>query len=237
MKLPASILYISLLSLFSITVNADTIQRTIVTSGLGEVPVMPDMAELNMQLQAINKDGIKAKQEVDEQFNRLLRGLARLDIPKDDVVAPSLQLSPHYDYTSKKRKLIGYRAVRNITVLINNLEQLDQVMNTGLTAGIDQMGNINLKVANEMSYKIQARQQAIDQSKSIARELARAYDARLGAVVQINYQGSDVQYPRPLMKSQRSAMTISDSEPGIYLHDNIKFNDRINVVFELLVQE
>ena len=90
MKLPASILYISLLSLFSITVNADTIQRTIVTSGLGEVPVMPDMAELNMQLQAINKDGIKAKQEVDEQFNRLLRGLARLDIPKDDVVAPSL---------------------------------------------------------------------------------------------------------------------------------------------------
>ncbi len=92
MKLPASILYISLLSLFSITVNADTIQRTIVTSGLGEVPVMPDMAELNMQLQAINKDGIKAKQEVDEQFNRLLRGLARLDIPKDDVVALRLHL-------------------------------------------------------------------------------------------------------------------------------------------------
>ena len=145
--------------------------------------------------------------------------------------------SSHYDYTSKKRKLIGYRAVRNITVLINNLEQLDQVMNTGLTAGIDQMGNINLKVANEMSYKTQARQQAIDQSKSIARELASAYDARLGAVVQINYQGSDVQYPRPLMKSQRSAMMISDSKPGIYLHDNIKFNDRINVVFELLVQE
>ncbi len=89
--------------------------------------------------------------------------------------------SSHYDYTSKKRKLIGYRAVRNITVLINNLEQLDQVMNTGLTAGIDQMGNINLKVANEMSYKTQARQQAIDQSKSIARELARAYDALGGS--------------------------------------------------------
>ncbi len=92
MKLPSSILYISLLSLFLITVNADTIQRTIVTSGLGEVSVMPDMAELNMQLQAINKDGIKAKQEVDEQFNRLLRGLARLDIPKDDVVALRLHL-------------------------------------------------------------------------------------------------------------------------------------------------
>ena len=56
------------------------------------MPVMPDMAELNMQLQAINKDGIKAKQEVDEQFNRLLRGFARLDIPKDDVVALRLHL-------------------------------------------------------------------------------------------------------------------------------------------------
>ena len=51
---------------------------------------MPDMAELNMEMKALNKDGIKAKQEVDQQFSRLLRGLARLDIPKDDVVAPSL---------------------------------------------------------------------------------------------------------------------------------------------------
>ena len=98
MKLPSSILYISLLSLFLITVNADTIQRTIITSGLGELSLMPDMAELNMQLQAINKDGIKAKQEIDEQSNRLLRGLARLDIPKNGVIAPSLQLAPHYDY-------------------------------------------------------------------------------------------------------------------------------------------
>jgi hypothetical protein len=30
---------------------------------------------------------------------------------------------------------------------------------------------------------------------------------------------------------------MSDSEPGIYLHDNITFNDQINVVFELLVQK
>jgi uncharacterized protein YggE len=237
MKFSTSILYISLLSLFSIIVSADTIQRTIITSGQGKVSVMPDLAELNMQLQATNKDGNKAKQEVDEQFNRLLRGLARLGIPKGDVIAPNLQLAPHYDYTSQKRKLMGYRAIRNITVLINNLEQLDQVMNTGLNEGIDQMGNINLKVANEISYKTQARQRAIDQSKSIARELARAYDARLGPIVKINYQGSDVQYPRSLIKGQQSAAMMSDSEPGIYLHDNITFNDQINVVFELLVQK
>jgi len=208
-----------------------------VTSGQGEVSVAPNMAELNMQLRAINKNGNKTKQEVDEQFNRLLRALALLDIPKDEIIGSSLQLAPDYNYASKKRELVGYRAVLNITVSINKLDQLDEVMATSLAAGIDQLGKVNLKVADEATYQKLAKQRAIDQSKTIASELAQSYGATLGSIITINYQGSDVQYPRPILQHQRSAMMSSDSDAGIYLHDNIKFNDRVSVIFELLVAE
>ena len=30
---------------------------------------------------------------------------------------------------------------------------------------------------------------------------------------------------------------MADSDTGVYLHDTIKFNDRISVIFELLVTE
>jgi hypothetical protein len=70
--------------------------------------------------------------------------------------------------------------VRKITITINKLDQLNQVLDTALTAGIDQLGRVNLKVADETSYQKQSRQQAINQSKAIAKELALAYGA-LGA--------------------------------------------------------
>ncbi len=238
MKLPISILcVISLLTFLSITASAESLQRTIVTSGQGEVSVAPDMAELNMELRAVNKDGNKAKRELDQQFNQLLDELALLNIQKKAIIASSLQLTPQYDYATEKRKFVGYRAVQKITITINKLEQLNQVLDTALTAGIDQLGRVNLKVADETSYQKQSRQQAINQSKAIAKELALAYGARLGPIIQINYRGSDIQYPQPLMKRQRSEMMMADSDTGVYLHDTIKFNDRISVIFELLVTE
>jgi hypothetical protein len=32
-------------------------------------------------------------------------------------------------------------------------------------------------------------------------------------------------------------MMMADADIGVYLHDTIKFNDRISVIFELLVKE
>ena len=101
MKLPISTLYfISLLTFFSMTASAESLQRTIVTSGQGEVSVVPDMAELNMELRAINKDSNKAKRELDKQFNQLLDELALLNIQKKAIIASSLQLTPCLLYTS-----------------------------------------------------------------------------------------------------------------------------------------
>ncbi|MFT5186926.1 MAG: hypothetical protein ACI89F_001084, partial [Porticoccaceae bacterium] len=105
MKLPISTLYfISLLTFFSMTASAESLQRTIVTSGQGEVSVVPDMAELNMELRAINKDSNKAKRELDKQFNQLLDELALLNIQKKAIIASSLQLTPQYDYATKTRE-------------------------------------------------------------------------------------------------------------------------------------
>jgi len=132
---------------------------------------------------------------------------------------------------------VGYLAVRNITVSINQLDQLDEVMATFIAEGIDQLGKVNLKVADEVTYQKLARQRAIDQSKTIASELGQSYGASLGSIITITYKGSDLQYPRPFNEHQRSAMMSSDSDASIYLHNNISFNDRISVIFGLLVAE
>jgi len=109
-------------------------------------------------------------------------------------------------------------------------------MDLALTSGIDQIGHIELKVANEQQYQQQAQQLAIADSQQKAAALAKAYGATLGPILQIEYQGSAVRYPQPSfgMKAMSRGATMEQAAPGRYLHDKIQFNDHINVIFELL---
>ncbi|MDB9951789.1 SIMPL domain-containing protein [Porticoccaceae bacterium] len=210
--------------------------RKVITSGSGLIKVEPNMAQLTMPLEALHKDGGVAKSDVDGRVNLFLEALKTLNIDEADVVASALQLSPNYEYHHQKRQFNGYRASRTIDLTLNKLEQLNQLMDLALTSGIDQIGHIELKVANEQQYQQQAQQLAIADSQQKAAALAKAYGATLGPILQIEYQGSAVRYPQPSfgMKAMSRGATMEQAPPGRYLHDKIQFNDHINVIFELL---
>ena len=206
--------------------------RKVITSGSGLIQVEPNMAQLTMQLEALNRDGGAAKSDVDGRVNNFLEALKTLNIDEADVVASALQLSPSYEYHNQKRQFIGYRASRTINLTLNKLEQLNQLMDLALKSGIDQIGHIELKVDNEQKYQ----QQAITDSQQKAAALAKAYGAALGPILQIEYQGSSIHYPQPSfgMKAMSRVASMEQEAPGRYLHDKIQFNDHINVIFELL---
>lgn len=217
--------------------SSQSAQRKVITSGTGLIKVAPNMAELSMQLEALNRDGGAAKADVDKRVNRFLAALKTLDIDEADVVASSLQLNPNYEYRNQKRQFTGYRASRNVTLSLRKLEQLNQLMDVALKSGIDQIGHVELKVTNEQQYQQQAQQQAIADSQQKAAALAKAYGATLGPILQIEYQGSAVRYPEPRFDMQAMSRSVHSEKaaPGKYLHDKIQFNDHINVIFELLV--
>ena len=101
------------LLLAPIVLSTEPEQRTIATSGSGEVIVEPDMVSINMQLRSENSNSSIAKSVVDKQFNRLLTALKAVDINKNDLVAANIRISPKYDYRNQRRQFIGYMAVRN----------------------------------------------------------------------------------------------------------------------------
>ena len=206
--------------------------RKVITSGSGLIQVEPNMAQLTMQLEALNRDGGAAKSDVDGRVNNFLEALKTLNIDEADVVASALQLSPSYEYHNQKRQFTGYRASRTINLTLHKLEQLNQLMDLALKSGIDQIGHIELKVDNEQKYQ----QQAITDSQQKAAALAKAYGAALGPILQIEYQGSSIHYPQPSfgMKAMSRGASMEQEAPGRYLHDKIQFNDHINVIFELL---
>lgn len=104
------------LLLAPIVLSTEPEQRTIATSGSGEVIVEPDMASIDMQLRSENSNSSIAKSVVDKQVNRLLTALKAVDINKNDLVAANIRISPKYDYRNQRRQFIGYMAVRNSAI-------------------------------------------------------------------------------------------------------------------------
>jgi uncharacterized protein YggE len=233
MNITRQILIIAILSLGAVSCDAQTGQRTIITSGSGQVSVPANMAELSVQLQAINRDSTAAKENVDSRVNDFIRALKRIGIDKTDVIAPTLRLSPNYEYINQKQRFTGFRASRSVTVTLNDLEQLNQLMDTALDSGIDQIGQLQLKVRDEQQFQRQAQQQAIEDSKQKARILAKAYGAELGPIVQIRYQAAVTNNPVPYAGTTAMMSRSASSDEGQYIQDSIQFRDRIEVIFEL----
>ena len=238
MSTKLAVLLFGTLLITSATVAVEPQLRTITTFGVGVATVTPDQAKIQMQLQAENKNSATAKSLVDKQFNQLLAALEDVGLSKENLIAGRVRLNPQYSYKNQKQQFIGYRAVRNTTITIENLDSLSQVIDTSLTAGVMQIGNISFEVSNKKRVQDKTRQLAIDNSKALAQSLATAYGAKLGRIMQISYsENTDPNlYPRPEPRFGES-MTMMRSEgvsAGVYLPDTVTFKDRVGVVFELL---
>lgn len=224
----------------SVAAADDYERRLITTNGHGEVKVKPDMATLHLNLTATRKEALAAKQEVDRRFNRFLAELKKLNIKQDDIVASTLQTSPQYQYSkiASKQEFTGYRASRSVQVTVRKLAQLTDIMDTALAAKIQNVSHIRYGSSEADKHRTEARQLAIAHSKQQATELAQAYRAELGSVVRINYRSSQPQVRGRAHAVQAEAfMAKASDSQGVYLPDELTFSDRIDVVFDLIIND
>lgn len=213
--------------------NDGTAPRTVTTTGQGLVEVKANMADVVMQTATTQKSATEAKREVDKRVNLFLEQLKALGIAQDDIVASTLRIAPEYDYNNRTRLFSGYNASRDIIVTLKDLNKLDSLLETATGTDITFIQQIQLKTRDEAKFKQQAFEQAIADSKAKAEVLAKAYGAELGAIYTINYQNQE---PMLMPKAEMASMRLAaDSGGGQYLHDSIKFNDQVSVVFELII--
>ena len=213
---------------------ADEQPRTLSTQGQGEIKVAADQALVRMQVDTVHRSAGDAKVEVDRRVNALLAALAKLDIPRKDIVASNLRLQPNFDYQQSKPVFTGYNASRDVVVTLRDLDRLNDLLDAAVGSGINQISQIALESSNADVHREEARAMAIADSKAKAELLARAYGAELGPIHTIHYNGS-TPLPTAKMEMAMVRMAADSGATGQYLHDQITFNDSISVVSELII--
>ncbi|HDZ8857374.1 TPA: SIMPL domain-containing protein [Aeromonas dhakensis] len=206
----------------------------LVVSGYAEQKAEPDMLTLNVSVTALEKQGIKAKQQVDGKVAAFFGQLEGLGIRRTDVEAGNLVISPEYQYPqNKKPELVGYRAQRQLAVKLYQLDKLSELMDTALKAGLESVSQIEYGLKTPQAMKEQARLGAVEDARSKAESLAKAFGMKLGKVYSVEYRNNT---PMPIYSRALKAAAMSpaaDMMENSYQQQQISITDNVEAVFLL----
>ncbi len=221
------------------TVGAQTVaaQPTIAVSGHGEISTLPDRARLALAVDALDAEVSKAEAEVSRVARRYLDALNKLGVDAKDIATTASSLQPEYvwDETARAQKLVGYRARRDIQVLVRNLEQLGDVILQATQAGVNHVSPPALESSRAEALAREALALAAKDAQARALALSGALGVRLGSARVVRESGLTMPPPQPhkaMAMRAEMAMDSGNQEMGISTGE-IRISADVTVEFDI----
>ncbi len=202
----------------------------IMTTGYGEVVATPDMAKFSVKVVEVTMNAEQAKAKVDDVVSKFIARLNEQGVKDSAIVSSNLYLTPQYQYPkSGKAELVGYRAIRSVSVEVNDLSKLNEYLDIALEEKINQVDDIQLKVRDQDKYQQQARMAAIKDAMHKAESLASGFGRKLDGVWRIEYNSRQ---SRPIMM-KATAFSEDSAVNKTYQDSTITITDSVGVVYKL----
>lgn len=210
--------------------------RTITVDGEGKITMTPDTALVDLSVVAQGKTVKAVTEEGNKKMTAVIAAIKNLNVDAKNITTTQYNLYPQYDYQNYNApKITGYELNQSITVKLKGVDQLDKVddvLDAGLTAGANSVGQLNFEVDDMAAVKKQAREKAFDVAKSKAKEMANAAGVKLGRVVTFS-EGYNYQPPMyanyKMYATEAMPMTASASiETG-----SKDFSMNVSVTYEI----
>jgi uncharacterized protein len=160
-----------------------------------------------------------------------------LGIDERLIKMEQLRIQPRRRYDQRDRTWVeeGFEAVRDISVKVEDLEQLPTLISQIVQNGANRLSGVTYDISDREGAKREALRLGALNARAKARLLAETLGASLGQVVQINE--GNVSVPRPTYRMDEmvvSARSLDAApEPAAYASGEIKVQATVTVVFEL----
>jgi hypothetical protein len=193
----------TLLTLFaaaalSAPVGAQEAAPKVVVRGESEVEVAPDIAQLQLGVQAQAEEASDAQRLVSEAARRVLDALAEEGVAERDVRTSGINLYPVYDHRPRPQeeqegpRVVGYQASNSVSVRLNDLAKVGTVIDRAIAAGATNVDSLQLTVRDESAARQEALRGAVADAAGKASAIAAALGSELGAVIEVQEGGASV---------------------------------------------
>jgi uncharacterized protein len=154
----------------------ETERRVIEVEGVGTVKLDPDTADVSLGVLTQNESLQTAQNDNAATVQAVMDALSADGIAAEDVVTSGYWIYPinEYDDNGNMTGVTGYQVNTTLTVTIRDTSLVGQVLDNAVTAGANQVNSISFYVDNTDEAASQARQQAIENARAKADEMAAA---------------------------------------------------------------
>ncbi len=166
-------------------------QTGIWVNGQAKIMTTPDIVEMSLGIESINKIVSESVKAVSLDHEKLISILSNRGIKKNEIKTTRYTINPQYKYTKDGSELTGYKVSHYLSFTYRNLDKIGELIDT-ISYGPESIGNnlrinsINFSIENPMVFESKLRENAIADAKRKADELANFANITLGSPIYIS---------------------------------------------------
>ncbi len=194
-------------------------QQGIWVTGQGKVSVTPDIATVQLGIQAQANTVADAQKQASDAMNKVMDALKANGVDSKDIQTSyfNIQRLTKYDQNTQENVTTGYQVTNLVTAKIRDVNKTGTTIDAVAQAGGDftQVNNISFSVNDPLPYYDQARQKAIANAQDEAKSLADLAGVKLGKPTYITESEGNVLPPVPIFsKAAGVDMATTPISPG-----------------------
>ncbi|TDH34497.1 SIMPL domain-containing protein [Pseudohoeflea suaedae] len=203
----------------------------------GTASVVPDMAVINL---TVLREADTAREALDANtaaMNEVLAALKEDGIEDRDIQTSNFSIQPRWVYPKKDDgnqtpTISGYQVTNGLTVRIRNLERVGDILDTSITLGVNQGGQIDFTNDKPDETIGQARKNAVMNARKKAEEMAEAAGVTLGRITSMSEQS----YAQPIRMARSSMlkMAADESAPVPVAAGENEYSVSVSMSFEIV---
>ena len=162
-------------------------------SGEGKVSVVPDIAILNLGVEAQYTTVADSQSQAATAMAAVIAELANYGIDKKDIQTRQFSIYPIRRWSEEKGQevLVGYRVTNMVTAKVRKIADTAAIIDAAAAAGGDfiRINSVSFTVEDTSPYLAEAREKAMADAEAKAKQLADLGDVKLGELTYVSESG------------------------------------------------
>ncbi len=180
------------------TLDTSATTNTVSFNGEGKVLAKPDVGIMDLSIVTEGATSKIAQDENSKKSKALTDYLKGQGVDEKDIKTTGYNIYPQYFYPNYAKPTIsGYQVNQMVQVKVRDLDKVDDLLSGVVTAGVNQVNNLQLTIDDQDKLESEARAKAIEDAKSKSKELEKQLEVRLGRIV--NFSESTGGMPGSIM--------------------------------------
>ena len=162
----------------------------IAVGGTGRVSVRPDLASVDVGVEARAAQLADASAEVNRRMRTVLDRVKALGVADADVRTTVFRIEPvaepRHPGEGATARIIGYRVLNVAEVRTRDVDRVGPLVDAAVAAGANVVGQIQFRLADPARAETEARRLAVQDAAATAQQIAAAAGVRLGRLIAVN---------------------------------------------------